>query len=71
MKIKVQSTYIARCEQGEKIIPIGSIARLIFRDGRYMKGEIDAVAEDRITISRSDGEYAYSAGEIRDIEIYD
>ncbi|MDL2238104.1 hypothetical protein LJC56_09820 [Christensenellaceae bacterium OttesenSCG-928-K19] len=69
MKIQVISTYIAQCEQGEKVIPIGSIARLIFHDGTYHKGEIEAITENRITISGSDGEYTYRAGEIRDIEI--
>lgn len=55
--------------RGEKTIPIGAHARLVFLDGSYHSGDIEKITTERVTISRSDGEYSYHTGEIADIEL--
>lgn len=69
MKLRVETTYIAGSDYGERIIPAGGHVRLVFQDGSYHAGDVEAISEESITISRSDGEYTYPVCEIRDIEV--
>jgi hypothetical protein len=70
VKIRVETKYIAESDYGDKTIPIGKHVKLVFRDGQYLTGDIEAVSEESVIISRSDGEYICRADKIRDITAY-
>lgn len=69
MKIRVEQTYTAQTALGEKVIPLGVRARIIFLDGSYHSGDIEKITVESVTISRGDGEYTFPVGELADIEI--
>lgn len=69
MKLRTETMYIAAGSHGEKTIPLGCHARLIFKDGSYLIGDIEAISDASITLSRSDGEYIYNMEELEDILI--
>ena len=69
MKIRTEPVYIATGRQGEKVIHPGAYARLIFQDGSYQSGDVEAITGESVTISRSDGEYTYRWKELNDIII--
>lgn len=70
MKIEEVTTYIVHGKAGATVVSIGNSVRLIFRDGTYLKGDIEDMTEESVTISRSDGDHTYRANEVQDIEIY-
>lgn len=69
MMLRTETMYIAAGSHGEKPISLGCCARLIFKDGSYLTGDIEAISDERITLSRSDGEYIYNMEELEDILI--
>ena len=69
MKIRTEKQYIAQTPQGEKNLCIGIHARLIFQDGSYHDGDIEAITEESVIISRGDGNHTYSVREIRNTEV--
>ena len=69
MKLRTKTLYIVEDSQGEKNIPLGCYTRLVFKDGSSLTGDIEAISDKSITLSRNDGEYIYDIEELEDILI--
>lgn len=67
MRIEIQTTYTMKGSDGDKVVRLGEYATLVFYDGSYHAGEIEAITEDSVTISRADGNYSYNASKIQNI----